>query len=177
MAEVFISFVHEDQRIATAVQHCLTQNLRLTERAFLSSDTFQVVAGEDWLARIKHELSSAKVVLVMLSKRSVDRPWVNFEAGGAWLAGKNIIPVCFGNMTRDRLPNPYSTFQAVHLPDQQDYLVSSVSRHLGLSVSILDAAHRMTGLRRSPTSTITQRILDVVAVSIADELRDFRDEE
>jgi len=45
----------------------------------------------------------------------VARPWVNFEAGAAWLAGKKIIPVCYGNLSSDALPHPYSAIEAVNL--------------------------------------------------------------
>jgi hypothetical protein len=66
----------------------------------------------------------------MLSKASVARPWINFEAGAAWLAKKPIIPACFGGLTKDTLPKPYSGIQALNLPDDLDYLVKSVARHL-----------------------------------------------
>ena len=68
----------------------------------------------------------------MLSRRGVRRPWVNFEAGAAWLAGKPLIPVCYGKMTIDTLPRPYSNFHAVELPAKLDFLVESVAKHMGL---------------------------------------------
>src|SRR2546430_13475283 len=50
--------------------------------------------------------SAAKVVILLLSRRSVARPWVNFEAGAVWLNGKKIIPVCIGDMDKGDLPKP-----------------------------------------------------------------------
>jgi hypothetical protein len=53
----------------------------------------------------------------MLSKASVSRPWINFEAGAAWLADKAVIPACFGGLTKGtRVPKPYSGIQALDLP-------------------------------------------------------------
>ncbi len=130
MAEVFISFIHEEKEVARAVQELLQDKLR--ERPFLSADTWQVFAGEDWLKRIKEELESAKVVVLMLSQRSVKRPWVNFEAGAAWLADKVVIPVCFGGLSKGSLPKPYSSLQALDLPNDWYYLVSSIAHHLGV---------------------------------------------
>lgn len=55
---------------------------------------------------------------------------INFEAGAAWLAEKVVIPVCFGGLTLNALPKPYSNFQAVELPDGAYYLLASVAHNL-----------------------------------------------
>lgn len=132
MADVFISFIHEQQRVAEEVQKLLRS--KLEKEVFMSADTWQVLAGEDWLARIRKELRSSHVVVLMLSPESVARPWINFEAGAAWLARKIIIPVCFGGLKLDALPKPYATFQAVELPDGASYLVQSIAHHVNVLV-------------------------------------------
>lgn len=132
MADVFISFVHEEKEIAEAVQALLKQELHLADGVFLSEDRSQVYAGDQWLVKIREALDSAKVVVLLFSMRAANRPWVNFEAGAAWLAATPIIPCCYGNMRKDRLPHPYSTIQALDLPAEVDYLLASVHHHLGL---------------------------------------------
>jgi hypothetical protein len=97
---------------------------------FLSSDKSQVYAGGLWLEKLKEALSGSEVVILMLSKRSVARPWVNFEAGAASLADKKVIPVCYGNLSKGALPHPYSAIQAANLQSEAYYLVESVNRHL-----------------------------------------------
>lgn len=130
MTNVFISFIHEEASIATAVQKLI--EMKLGQKAFLSSDQWQIYAGEVWLDRIRAELTSAKVVVLLLSLTSVKRPWVNFEAGAAWLmADKAIIPVCYGGLTKDTLPKPYSGIQALNLRQEGYYLVKSVAHYLG----------------------------------------------
>jgi hypothetical protein len=131
MANVFISFVHEDQRVADAVARYLSNELK--QDVFVSTDQWQVFAGEIWLDRIRKELAGAKVVVLMLSRRSVVRPWVNFEAGAAWLQAKPIIPVCYGNLTKDSLPKPYSAMQALNLASEKYYLLTSVAHFLGIA--------------------------------------------
>jgi hypothetical protein len=130
VASVFISFVHEEQPVAEAVQHLLEEQLR-TRDMFISSDQWQVFAGEDWLRRIREELESAKVVVLLLSPKSVQRPWVNFEAGAAWVSGKTLVPACFGGLLKGTLPKPYSSVQALDLAEDPNYLVASVAHHLG----------------------------------------------
>lgn len=129
--KVFISFIHEEASVATAVQKLIQK--KLGKKAFLSSDQWQIYAGEVWLDRIRAELASAKVVVLLLSRTSIGRPWVNFEAGAAWLtAEKAIIPVCYGGLTKNTLPKPYSEIQALNLKQEGYYLVKSIAHHLGL---------------------------------------------
>lgn len=128
MGDVFISFIHEERAIATAVQKLLREQLDL--KSFMASDPWQIYAGEDWLARILKELKAATVVVSMLSAESIKRPWINFEAGGAWMLGKHLLPVCFGGLAIEGLPKPYSNIQALALPDDAYYLVTSVAHHL-----------------------------------------------
>jgi hypothetical protein len=136
MAKIFISFIHEEKKIADAVQDLirdqLGSQLEGSAGVFLASDQWQVYAGENWLERIRKELTESKVVILMLSNQSVGRPWVNFEAGAAWLQeGKVIIPVCFGGLTKDNLPKPYSSIQSLNLKEEAYYLITSICHHLG----------------------------------------------
>jgi hypothetical protein len=144
MAEVFISFIHEEVDYAECVRNFIKWVLTPAVTPFMSSDKLQVYAGEKWLDRIMDELASAKVVILMLSKTSVGRPWVNFEAGAAWTRNIVTIPVCFGGLTKEQLPKPYSSLQAVDLEssDDHEYLATSVAHHLGIP----EPMKRMYGL-------------------------------
>ena len=68
MADVFISFIHEEESVAHSVQQFLYRQLRQISGlnnvdVFLSSDKWQVLAGEKWLDRIVQELNAAKVLV------------------------------------------------------------------------------------------------------------------
>src|SRR6185437_12206889 len=130
MADIFISFIHEEEEVAKAVSDYL-QALVPDAKVFLASDKWQIYAGEDWLKKICEALQNARIVILMLSKRSVARPWVNFEAGAAWLGGKHVIPVCFKGLSKGKLPKPYSSLQALDLHDRSDqrYLLRSVCHY------------------------------------------------
>lgn len=132
MANVFISFIHEEASVAAAMQKLIEKKLA-GQKVFLSSDQWQIYAGEVWLDRIRAELTSAKAVVLLLSPTSIKRPWVNFEAGAAWLtAEKAVVPVCYRGLTKDTLPKPYSGIQALNLKEEGYYLVKSIAHHLGL---------------------------------------------
>lgn len=106
MPKVFISFDHGDRSVAETLKALLEHELNLRNEVFMVTDPNQLRAGGDWLKVVKDGLSSAEVALLMLSKRSIKKPWVNFEAGAAWLAGKRVIPACFGNQKKGNLPAP-----------------------------------------------------------------------
>jgi len=134
MADIFISYIHEEAAIAEALQTYL-RNVYASQKVFLSSDQWQIFAGDIWFDRIRDELAAAKVVILLLSRRSVARPWVNFEAGAAWLNGKKIIPVCIGDMDKGDLPKPYSSIQTLNLPEDHYYLLTSIAHQLGTVLS------------------------------------------
>jgi len=131
MADIFISFIHEEQQVAEALQRVIQESYT-RQKIFISSDRWQLLAGEDWLQRIRQELASAKVVVLLLSEQSISRPWVNFEAGAAWLTEKKLIPACIGRLQAHHLPKPYSNLQAVTLPNDAYYLLNSLGAYLQL---------------------------------------------
>jgi hypothetical protein len=101
MAHVFISHIHEERELALALKTFLITtvyvqlNLVTMRREldiFVSSEPGGISPGEDWLTRLKQELTSAKVVIPLLTQHSLNRYWVNFETGAAWLADKKIMP-------------------------------------------------------------------------------------
>jgi hypothetical protein len=64
MARLFVSFVHEDEKLTSAVQDLLQTELNLHEEVFLSSDKSQIYAGDLWLQKIKAALSAAEIVIL-----------------------------------------------------------------------------------------------------------------
>ena len=171
MARLFVSFVHEDEKVASAVQGLLQTELDLREEVFLSSDKSQIYAGDLWLEKIKEALLAAEIVILMLSRRSVARPWVNFEAGAAWLADKKVIPVCYGNLSKDALPHPYSAIQALNLQSEAYYLVKSVNHQLNL-----DAPMSPSAVYKGSLAERGQAIKDGEYERLANALAEFKDD-
>jgi hypothetical protein len=135
MANIFMSFIHEEESVANTVKVFIPMILGQSVNTFMSSDETAIYAGEDWMARIFEELKTAKVLVSILSPTSVQRPWINFEAGAAWMRDAKVIPVCFGGLTVDKLPKPYSSLQAVEIDTHEGayYLFSSIAHHLGIA--------------------------------------------
>jgi hypothetical protein len=114
-----MSFIHEEQAVAHHVRKFIHAVMGNSIESFMSSDEEAIYAGEDWMGRILGELKEAKVLISMLSPISVKRPWINFEAGAAWMGAAKVIPVCFGGLKIGELPKPYSSLQAIELGTYQ----------------------------------------------------------
>jgi hypothetical protein len=135
VAAIFMSFIHEEEASARHVNYFINRVLGYGIETFMSSDETAIYAGEDWMSRIFEELKTAKVLVSMLSPVSVDRPWINFEAGAAWMGNAKVIPVCFGGLTIAQLPKPYSSLQALEIETHEGayYLASSIAHHLNVA--------------------------------------------
>jgi len=131
---VFISHIHEEKDVALALQRLIDAQLGDAlggkVEVFLSSDRFQWRAGEDWLKRIKTELSQADVVIAVLSPESLGRHWVNLEAGAAWVLDRTIIPALHSGLSLKKLPRPYSDWDAVELEKDPYHLLRSLGEGL-----------------------------------------------
>ncbi len=91
------------------------------------------------------------------------RPWVNFEAGAAWLADKKLIPVCYGNLSKDALRHPYSAIQALNLQSEAHYLVKSVNHQLNLEPMPPDAVYRVTLAEDGQATSAYERLEKALA--------------
>jgi hypothetical protein len=128
MSEIFISHIHEEKDQANALRWYLRDRLHVD--AFLTSDMFQLLGGEEWLQRIRRELQTCRIVLSVLSRKSVKRPWINFEAGAAWVTNKPVIPCCHGGLRKGSLPQPFAAMHAFEMPSDLYPLVVAVYGHL-----------------------------------------------
>ena len=149
MASVFVSFIHEEEVIAGFVLSFLREIFGDKVEIFLSADRTTIYAGDNWIDEIFDALKSTKVLVSLLTPVSVGRPWINVEAGAAWMRDAKVIPVCFRRLTVGTLPKPYSSLQAIEMnsTDAAYYLTSSIAHHLGLPQ--LQRPRRRFGLERS----------------------------
>lgn len=85
--KVFIAHAEADTdvEIVAQLKHVLCQWLPCsTSEVFSSSDHESIKSYEDFPDAIKKAVRNASAVMVVLTPNSVSRPWVHFEAGGAY---------------------------------------------------------------------------------------------
>ena len=112
-SKIFVSHISQEAALAEVLQKNIRRDFLGLIEVFVSSDGASIDAGENWLQSVRDALKEAQAVVVLCSKESIGRPWVNFEAGGAWLSGVPIIPVCHTDLRPDDVPLPLKLLQAV----------------------------------------------------------------
>ena len=86
-------------------------------RVFVASKPGDIPTGVDWLNEIQTNLREAKTFIVLLTPRSVERLWVWYESGAAWMSGQRTLPVVAGGLDAGTIPYPLGAAQALRLDD------------------------------------------------------------
>lgn len=129
---VFISHIADEAPVALKLKEQLQDVLGDDLLVFVSSDYESIKSGEEWYRRIVDTIASSKVVIVLISKESVARPWINFEAGvGIGSKGK-VFPITIRGFRLGDLRPP---LQALHARDIHDpNSVVAIIRDVGEAV-------------------------------------------
>jgi len=137
---IFISHISSETGLAQGLKQRLEKDFLGLPDIFVSSDQKTIQAGQKWLDEVDKALKEADLQIVLCSKESVGRPWVNFEAGAVWLRGIPVIPVCHTGMKPNDLPVPLSMLQgiAVSEPDGLRKLYDAIAAKLDINVPAVD---------------------------------------
>jgi hypothetical protein len=114
---VFISHITEEKELAIAFRDFIQTTFLGLFDIFVSSDGESIKMGDRWLTSITEALKHCAVEIIFCSPHSVQRPWINFEAGAGWVRGIPVIPICHSGMTRTALPIPLNMLQATDAND------------------------------------------------------------
>ncbi|MGH9419963.1 MAG: toll/interleukin-1 receptor domain-containing protein, partial [Thermoanaerobaculia bacterium] len=76
-------------------------------------DAHEILPGERWQAQIEKALRQSRVLIMVLTSESVQRPWTFFELGAALAGGKRIIPVLSEDVHPADVPAAVRQFQFV----------------------------------------------------------------
>lgn len=115
---LFISHVSTETDLAQALKRYLQDDFLGLLDVFVSSDLETIKAGDRWLDRVSKALADADIAIVLCSHESVARPWVNFEAGAAWIRKIPVIPICHSGFDRNELPIPLNMLEALETKEE-----------------------------------------------------------
>ncbi|QRM19860.1 TIR domain-containing protein [Dechloromonas sp. TW-R-39-2] len=125
---VFISHDTRDAELAEAFSNLLKSVSAGVLKSFRTSDrrgNQGIEYGVEWYPEIIKNIQGASDVVCLLTKRSVDRPWILFEAGMA--KGKldtPILGVALGIELKEASSGPFAQFQ--NCSDDEDSLTKLV---------------------------------------------------
>ncbi|MFT3962222.1 toll/interleukin-1 receptor domain-containing protein [Propionivibrio sp.] len=112
---VFISHDSRDADLAEAFANLLSDVSAGTLKSFRSSDkrgSSGIEFGTEWYKAIMSQLGDATDVVALLTRHSIDRPWILYEAGVA--KGKldtNVLGVALGVPLEKVSTGPFGQFQ------------------------------------------------------------------
>jgi nucleoside 2-deoxyribosyltransferase len=109
---VFIIHSDADMVFARHVRNLLVY--RANAQVFSTED---LSAGEKWQSKLRNELSSADVVVALLTPSSVASSWVLQEIGAAWALKKPIIPLVSRRDVLNRIPVSLERSHIIELAD------------------------------------------------------------
>ena len=134
--KIFMSHSVNEKEIAILLQEGITDLFLKTVDVFVSSDNDSLIGGEKWLDKIITELKDSDIVLVLASKNSIKKPWINFEAGGGYFLDRLVIPLCYNGMNKSDLPEPLSSLHARDMENFEDFknIFNDISKHLEIGI-------------------------------------------
>ncbi len=116
MANIFISYSHQDEEFAKLLETTLTDT---GAEVFLSGSRLD--GGDIWEEKIWDNLEKADVFLFLASTTSINSDYPKFEIGGAYYDSKEILPVLI-DITPEQLPSIVQKYQALdfrnHTPEE-----------------------------------------------------------
>jgi len=127
---VFISHDSRDADLAEAFGNLLTDASGGILKSFRSSDrkgTSGIEYGQEWYRAIMQKLDDATDVVALLTARSLNRPWILYEAGvakGKLYATQSVLGLALGVTLDEAATGPFAQFQ--NSPDEEDAITSLV---------------------------------------------------
>lgn len=108
---IFISHITEERTTALVLKELLQQTFSRDLPIFVSSDYESIGGGDVWFTTIVGGLKISSVVIVLMSPDSVERRWINFEAGVGAGADATVIPVVVHGLEQSEVGHPLTSLQ------------------------------------------------------------------
>jgi hypothetical protein len=138
--KLFISHIADEGDLAQILKDVISKAFLDLVDVFVSSDGKSITVGSKWLQDVDDALTSAKAMLILCSRESVSRPWINFEAGAGWVRGIPVVPICHTGMRPVDLPIPLNMLEGVQASDETGLrqTIELVASQLGSAVPKID---------------------------------------
>ncbi|EKA7356847.1 toll/interleukin-1 receptor domain-containing protein, partial [Vibrio vulnificus] len=143
MKQLFLSHIHEEKELAILIKEAIENEFSGFVDVFVSSDGISIPAGANFLKRIEDGLVGSIGAMYLISPKSVNRNWINFELGAMWIRnamsirgeGREIptLPLCHSGMQLQNLPKPIDNLNAIvaNQASQLEFAFRSIQAAVG----------------------------------------------
>lgn len=107
---MFLSHAETDAALAQLL-HDEIRRARPDIDVFVSSVPGAIPTGSEWRNEIRQQLKAADAYLALLTPASVQRQWVWFESGAAFMSNNLFVGVCAAGLRKSAVPSPLSGTQ------------------------------------------------------------------
>ena len=123
---VFISHSEKDRWVARQMAALIgKQGQRHDIETFL--DEKDIEGGESIPNSVRKNIRECDEFLVLLSRYSIERPWVLIEIGAAWVLGKRITAIV-DKVTPEEMPDIITPYKALDLNKFDEYVQQLIKR-------------------------------------------------
>jgi hypothetical protein len=127
---VFVSHDHRDAELAEAFENLISDASAGVVKCFRSSDklgTSGIEYGSNWYQAVMENLDEASAVVALLTRNSIDRPWILYEVGVAkGMTDTTAFGLVLGVPLDAASRGPFAQFQ--NSASDEDSLVKLVSQ-------------------------------------------------
>jgi len=147
--KIFISHISEHESIAQKLKEFLSSIFGEHIEVFVAGDPKSIQFSQKWFEKIKLNIQTCNLMIIFCTPESVERPWINFEAGAAEILNKEIGPVCFGGLHPGKLPAPLNIIQSQAMDCSNenrfktyfDNLQKTIAEKVGCEITVSDVLH------------------------------------
>lgn len=174
---VFCSHINTESLVADFLHERIRADFLGLVEVINFSNTFNTLAGQNWLEHLTEGLKKSDLHLVLCSSEALTRSWINFEAGAARVRDIPIVPLCYMRLSPAQLPIPFAMYEGLGITTSAGWqkLYNTVSERLGASipaVNFADYAAKITELEaafRKQEATLA-RFDSVLTADVAPEI-------
>jgi hypothetical protein len=132
--KILISHISDEALIALLLKDFIESTFLGQFEVLLSSNSGDSGVGDKWLVELDGALTSADLLLVLCSPKSIRQPWIHFEFGCAWTKSLAISCLCHSGLNKIGLPSHLRTFEVLEVDDNNfmEQLFEDLAKRFGI---------------------------------------------
>ena len=171
--KIFISHISEEALFALLLKDFIESTFLGQCEVSLSSNAGHSEASAKWLAELDDTHTSAELLFVLCSPKSIRQPWMHFEFGSAWTRKIPITCICHSGQSKSGLPAHLRTFSSFEADDHDfmEQLLNGLATLLGIERLPRLSYDTMKAEMRATLASITPDAYSDDAAAVAEEVK------